>query len=70
MSCYLRHLEKELAEAGVPLTRENRKNVDEALHRLVQVDYKHCPDAWRAIKADLVKDRAGFIRRMSAMMRE
>ncbi|MBI2909783.1 MAG: hypothetical protein HYX92_19260 [Chloroflexi bacterium] len=53
MSCYLRHLDSVLAEAGIELTRENRKRVDQAIHLAVGVAYKECPRAWRQVKARL-----------------
>ncbi|OPY32410.1 MAG: hypothetical protein A4E32_00991 [Methanomassiliicoccales archaeon PtaU1.Bin124] len=64
MSCYLRHMDDLLKEAGIELTKENRKAVDEAVHRIVEVEYKHCPDAWKAVKLEMQNDRAGFIEKL------
>jgi len=50
MSCYFRHLKDLFAESGVSVTKENKKDVDAFLHEQVGVEYKHCPEAWRAIK--------------------
>jgi len=50
MSCYFRHLKDLFAESGVSVTKENKKDVDAFLHEQVGVEYKHCPDAWSAIK--------------------
>jgi hypothetical protein len=64
MSCYLRHLSDVLKEAGIDLEMVDRKEVDRAIHRMMGVEYKHCPDAWKGVKAELDKDREGFIRRL------
>jgi hypothetical protein len=68
MSCYLRHMDDVMKEAGISLTKENRRLVDEAVHRVVEVHYKNCPDAWKAVKLDLEKDRAGFIAKLKEEM--
>ncbi len=43
----------------------DRKKVDRAIHRVMGVEYKHCPDAWKGVKAELERDREGFIRRLA-----
>lgn len=64
MSCYLRHLDDLLKEANISYGKEDRKKVDQAIHRMMGVDYKHCPDAWKAVKAEVARDREGFVRRL------
>lgn len=59
MSCYLRHMKEVLAEAGVHVTAENRKQIDLALHDLMGVSYKDCPATWRTLKQELAGDPAG-----------
>jgi hypothetical protein len=34
-------------EAGIEITPKNRKQVDQAIHEIMAVDYKHCPQAWK-----------------------
>jgi len=46
----------------------DRKEVDRAIHRMMGVEYKHCPDAWKCVKAELDIDREGFIRRLKEAM--
>ena len=53
MSCYLRHIQDILDEAGIVLTKENRKQIDEAVHQAVGVAYKNCPVTWKTIKEDI-----------------
>ncbi len=50
MSCYFRHMEGVLKDAGVEVTKDNKKDIDKALHKIVDVEYKNCPDAWKKIK--------------------
>jgi len=68
MSCYLRHMEDIFRDAGIEITKENRKDIDEAIHKIVDIDYKNCPEAWKKIK-DITKGddenkKVEFIRRI------
>ena len=56
MTCYFRHLKGAFAKAGIEVTPENKREVDRLIHELVHVEYKACPDAWRAVKAKLQED--------------
>jgi len=37
-------------ELNIEVTKENKKEIDKALHRIIEVEYKNCPDAWKRIK--------------------
>ncbi len=50
MSCYLRHLGGVFREAGVAVTRANRKAVDAQIRALVNLPDVDCPVVWRAVK--------------------
>jgi hypothetical protein len=39
-----------LQEAQIEVTGANKKQVDQAIHRLVGVDYKNCSSAWKKVK--------------------
>ena len=56
MSCYFRQLKDILAEAGVEVTPGNKRKVDQAIHRIVGVEYKDCPVAWKALKEQIMGD--------------
>ena len=58
MSCYFRHLNDILKEAGIQVTPANRKQVDRAFHQAAGVPYKDCPAAWKKLKATLTGDEA------------
>jgi hypothetical protein len=55
MSCYFRHLQDVFNEAGVEITKENKKEIDRLIHGLVNVEYKNCPAAWKAIKSQIMR---------------
>ena len=61
MSCYLRHLQAELEQAGIKLDEENRKKVDQAVHKVVGVGYKDCPKTWRETKKRMSEDKRAFL---------
>jgi len=56
MTCYFRHLQDIFKEAGVKVTNENKKQIDRAIHKIVNAKYKNCPLAWRGVKERVQKD--------------
>jgi hypothetical protein len=65
MSCYLKHLEPDLIEAGIPIDKmdkKERRKVDEVVKRMFGAE--RCPETWIAVKAELANDREGFIARL------
>ena len=71
MSCYFRQLKDILAEAGVEVTPGNRKEIDRAIHKIVGVEYKDCPVAWRALKQQIMGDaqkRRDFVKKLREAM--
>ena len=56
MSCYFRHLKNILDEAGIEVTSGNRKQIDQAIHRIVGTEYKNCPDTWKILKQQIIPD--------------
>ena len=50
MTCYFRHMKEVFAEAGVEVTKENKKRIDQAIHNIVSVEYKNCSHKWRKVK--------------------
>ena len=56
MSCYLRHLKDVLAEAGIEVTPDNKRQIDKALHNAVGIVYKDCPATWSRLKQDILAD--------------
>ena len=73
MSCYFRHMKEILEEAGVEVTKENKKDIDRVIHGLVDVEYKNCSQAWKAIKEQIKiddKTRNSFINRLKQELKK
>jgi hypothetical protein len=45
-----------LAEAGIAATKENKKEIDKIIHKLVAVEYKNCSPTWKAVKEQIKSD--------------
>ena len=56
MSCYLGRMKDILDEAGIVVTKDNRKQIDQAIHQAVDVTYKNCSVTWKKIKTDIKDD--------------
>ncbi|MCL5772601.1 MAG: hypothetical protein M1479_10090 [Actinobacteria bacterium] len=50
MSCYFRHLDEIFKELDLEIIKENKKDVDKAIHKIVNVEYKNCPATWKKVK--------------------
>jgi hypothetical protein len=59
MSCYFRHIKDVFEEAGLDITKENKKDVDRAIHKMVGVPYKDCSATWKKLKQDFLSDDKG-----------
>ena len=57
MSCYLRHLGDVIAEAGIELSKENRKTVDNTIRRIVGKANCNCPEVWKEVKVWLAEGK-------------
>jgi len=42
-----------LEEAGIEVTPANKKQIDRAIHQVVGVAYKNCPETWKQLKQQL-----------------
>lgn len=72
MSCYFRHMKDVLEEAGIDVTPKNKKEVDRVLHELVEVEYKDCSPAWKAVKDRIKGDkaaRAEFVKKLTGKLK-
>ena len=72
MSCYFRHMKDVLGEAGIEVTHDNKKEIDQAFHEIVGVTYKDCPTTWKKLKQELAGDeqkRREFIQKLQTAIR-
>jgi hypothetical protein len=73
MSCYFRHLKGLFLEAGIEVTSANKKQIDQAFHKAVDVTYKNCPATWKEIKRRINSDskqRDEFILQLRAAVQD
>jgi hypothetical protein len=61
LTCYFRHLKEFFAEAGITITKENKKDVDRVIHGIVSVEYKNCSATWKEVKKRIVDNKEGFV---------
>lgn len=72
MSCYFRYMRDVFEEAGVEVTKENKKEIDRIIHEMVDVDYKNCSLAWKEVKEHIKVDedaRNLFIERLKEALK-
>jgi molecular chaperone GrpE (heat shock protein) len=43
MACYFRHLQDIFKKAQIEVTKENKQELDNVIHRIVATKYKDCP---------------------------
>jgi len=58
------------AEAGITVTPANRQQLDRTVHEIVEVEYKNCPETWKAIKENTAgphNRQAGILPRRSTI---
>ncbi len=74
MSCYLRHVKDKKAclmclldEASIEVNAGNRKQIDQAIHKIIGKSYKDCSGTWQTIKKEVLPDnerRQEFIKNL------
>ncbi|MBW1837751.1 MAG: hypothetical protein JRF71_12930 [Deltaproteobacteria bacterium] len=71
MSCYFKHMKDILKEGGVEVNQGN-KEIDKIIRRPIDVEYKHCSPAWKAVKELIKTDDKGrrrFIKRLAKTLK-
>lgn len=61
MTCYFRHIQRIFNNAGIEVNSENKREIDRVIHKLVGVEYKSCPSAWREVKKRMAEDEEAFV---------
>ena len=61
MTCYFRHLKTIFQKTGITITKENKKDVDRAIHSIVGVEYKNCSATWKEVKKRIAEDEESFV---------
>ncbi|NVL93417.1 MAG: hypothetical protein HWN71_10335 [Desulfobacterales bacterium] len=68
MTCYFRHMKDVFENAGVEVTKENRKDIDRKIHSIVGVEYKNCSATWREVKRRIADDEEAFVDELRAVL--
>ena len=61
MTCYFRYLKDFFVEAGIAITKENKKNIDRVIHDIVGVEYKNCSATWKEVKKRMINNKEDLI---------
>jgi len=64
VTCYFRHIQHVFKKAGIEVTKENKREIDRAIHNIVGVEYKNCPAAWREVKKRMADDEESFVSKL------
>jgi ribosomal protein L23 len=56
------------AEIGVEVTKENKQDVDKAIHKLLGVEYKNCSTTWKEVKKRMADDESGFMKSLDGAL--
>jgi len=61
MSCYFRHLKTIFEKTGIIITKENKQDIDRAIHNIVGIEYKNCSTTWKEVKKRIAEDEENFV---------
>jgi hypothetical protein len=70
MTCYFRHLKTIFEKTGITITKENKQDVDRAIHSIVGVEYKNCPATWKEVKKRIAEDEENFVNMLKSELRK
>jgi hypothetical protein len=68
MTCYFRHIKGIFEEIGIEVTKDNKRDIDKEIHRLVGIEYKDCPSVWKEFKKRMAEDEEGFLSSLEQAM--
>ena len=64
MTCYFRHMNVLFEKAGITVTKENKKDIDRAIHSIVGVEYKNCSATWKEVKKEIAEKEENFVKKL------
>ena len=70
MTCYFRHLKQTFEKAGIEVNKENKTQIDKAIHAIVGVEYKNCPATGKEVRRRLAEDEESFISELKETMNQ
>ena len=57
--------------SGIEVTSANKKQIDQAIHQIIGVTYKNCPETWKKLKQQLTRNdkaRQEFISQLKSAL--
>ena len=70
MICYFRHLNVFFEKAGITITKENKKDIDKAIHSIIGIQYKNCYATWKEVKKKIAEDEENFVNNLKKELRK
>jgi len=61
MTCYIRHLKTIFEKTGITITKQNRQDINRAIHNIVGIEYKNCSTTWKEVKKRIVENEENFV---------
>lgn len=61
LTCYFRHLHGFFEKAGIRVTAENKRQIDQIIHDIMSVEYKNCSATWKEVKKRIAEDEEAFV---------
>ena len=68
MTCYFRHLGAIFKKAEIEVKRENKKDIDRAIHSIVGVEYKNCSATWKEVKKRITENEESFVNTLKSKL--
>lgn len=69
MTCYFRHLRCVFKKAEIEVTTDNERDIDRAIHGIVEVEYKNCSTTWKEVKKKITEDEDRFVSMLKEKLR-
>jgi hypothetical protein len=70
VTCYFRHLKQTFEKAGIEINKENKTQIDKAIHTIVGVEYKNCPATGKEVRKRLAEDEEDFISELKKIVNQ
>ncbi|MCW8801974.1 MAG: hypothetical protein OQK81_01305 [Candidatus Bathyarchaeota archaeon] len=51
-------------KARITVTKENKKDIDRAIHSIVGVEYKNCSATWKEVKKEIAENEENFVKKL------
>jgi len=61
MICYFRNLKTVFDKAEIVVTNENKRLIDEIIHKMVGIEHKNCSATWKEVKKRIAEDEKDFV---------